>query len=105
MKLMLFDFATRKWSVLNRDRCHCAFPSWSHDGKYVYFLSTPKKERVIYRIRVGDRKAELVVDLKELRVPSEGFWFLWVGLAQDDSPLLVRDAGIRAIYALDWDIQ
>lgn len=25
----------------------------------------------------------------------------WIGLAPDDSPLLVRDAGMREIYALD----
>jgi hypothetical protein len=27
----------------------------------------------------------------------------WVGLAPDDSPLLLRDTGSQDIYALDWE--
>jgi hypothetical protein len=27
----------------------------------------------------------------------------WSGLAPDESPLVVRDASIQEIYALDWE--
>jgi hypothetical protein len=27
----------------------------------------------------------------------------WLGLAPDDSPLLLRDTGTEEIYALDWE--
>jgi hypothetical protein len=54
--------------------------------------------RVISRIR--DRKLELVADLKNFR--QTGFWSVWLGMAPDDSPLLLHDTGTQEIYALDW---
>ena len=35
--LMLFDFKSQKWSVLVNGLTGC--PSWSHDGRFVYFLA------------------------------------------------------------------
>jgi hypothetical protein len=37
-----------------------------------------------------------------LRPPSDEFWYVWFGLANDDSPLVVRDASVREIYAVEW---
>jgi hypothetical protein len=30
------------------------------------------------------------------------FFGYWLGMAPDDSPLLLRDTGTQEIYALDW---
>ena len=46
---------------------------------------------------------ERVADLKGLSIT--GYYGIWLGLAPDDSPLLLRDAGSQDIYALDWEVQ
>lgn len=98
LKMGLFDFETGKWSDLIETTV--SFPNWSKDGEYVYFLHYPENP-AIYRIRIKDRKLELVVDLKGF-VPT-GFWGLWLGLDPDDSPLMLRDAGTQDVYSLDFD--
>ena len=32
-----------------------------------------------------------------------GYWGLWLGLAPDDSPLLLKDMGSQEVVALDVD--
>jgi hypothetical protein len=29
--------------------------------------------------------------------------FNWFGVAPDDSPIMLRDAGTQDVYALDWE--
>jgi hypothetical protein len=41
-----------------------------------------------------------VADLKTFRQTS--YYSVWLGMAPDDSPLLLRDTGTHEIYALDW---
>jgi hypothetical protein len=55
------------------------------------------------RIRIRDRKIEEVADLKNFR--QTGYWSVWLGMAPDDSPLLLRDTGTQDVYALDWQAQ
>jgi len=98
MSLVLFDFQTGKWSELTKGKP--AFPSWSADGRYVYFLRWPDNPAVL-RLRISDRKVEQVADMKNL--PMAGFYGLWLGLAPDDSPLLLRDTGSQDVYSLDWE--
>ena len=99
LSLRLFDFQTEKWSELLKGSI--AFPSWSTDGLYVYFLNLADKPAVL-RVRVRDGKVERVVDLKDL--PLTGYYGFWFGLAPDDSPLLLRDAGSQDLYSLDWEV-
>lgn len=55
----------------------------------------------VFRVQVRDRKLEQVVSLKDFRnAPAD--WG-WLGLAPDDSPLLLRDATTEDVYALDWE--
>jgi len=98
LRLLLFDFQTQQWSELGKG--NFAFPSWSSDGRFIYFLQAPDNPAVL-RVRISDRKVERVADLKNL--PITGYYGVWLGLAPDDSPLLLRDAGTQDIYALDWD--
>ena len=54
----------------------------------------------VMSVRFRDRKIERVADLKNFR--QTGFYSVWLSLAADDSPLLLRDTGSQEIYALDW---
>ena len=67
LSLFLFDFQTQKWSELAKARA--AFPNWSRDGQYVYFLRWLDKPAVL-RVRISDRKVEQVFDLTNLRLQA-----------------------------------
>ncbi len=95
--LRLFDFATQKWEEITK--ISLGFPNWSKNGNYVYFLHGEGQPSVM-RIGIHDRKLERMADLKNFR--QTGYFSFWLGMAPDDSPLLLRDIGTKEIYALDW---
>ena len=95
--IMLFDFAAQRWDEIAK--ISVGFPCWSKTGDYVYFLHGVDQPSVM-RVRIRDRKLERVVDMKGFRLT--GYYSIWLGLAPDDSPLLLRDTGTQEIYALDW---
>ena len=99
-RLMLFDFKTQRWTELAK--INVGWPEWSRSGDYIYFSGNPPAGQPgLFRVRISDHKLEQVVSLKDFRnAPS---WGSWMGLAPDDSLLLVRDAGTQDIYALDWE--
>ena len=97
-KLMLFDFATRKWSELATGAF--AFPNWSHDGKYLYFENFTQAE--VRRIDIHGQKSEWIADLRELRRINDMSGY-WIAPAYDGSPLVMRDAGIQEIYAFETE--
>jgi Tol biopolymer transport system component len=99
-KLMLFDFALKKWSELAK--MNVGFTDWSSDGKYLYFDTGLSDNPGVYRLRLSDRKIERVADLKGLR-RSVSVWIPWSGVAPDGSPLLVRDISSQEVYALDLE--
>jgi Tol biopolymer transport system component len=96
-RLMLFDLAAQKWEEIAK--ITAAFPLWSKTGEYIYFLHQQKQMSVM-RVRLRDRKLERVTDLRNFR--QTGNYGYWLGLAPNDSPLLLRDVGTQEIYALDW---
>ena len=98
-KLMLFDFTTQEWEVLAQ--ALASYPTWSRDGKYVYFTDQFGNGPGIKRVRIADREVEWVASLKELRL-VQTYFGSWFGLAPDDAPLALRDVGIQDIYALNW---
>jgi serine/threonine protein kinase/Tol biopolymer transport system component/DNA-binding winged helix-turn-helix (wHTH) protein len=95
--LMLFDFTTQRWEEIAK--VTVAFPNWSKTGDYVYFLS--EGGRSVVRVRIRDRKLERVADLKN--VPITGYFGWWLGMAPDNSPLLLHDTSTQDIYALNWE--
>jgi hypothetical protein len=95
-KVMLFDRSTGHWTELTRG--DMGGIAWSHDGKYIYLSGGTQKERVIFRVRASDKRVESVASLKGMRLASDE-----IALTPDDSPVVVREAGTREIYALDWD--
>ena len=100
-RLMLLDVKNQRWTELAK--INIGGPEWSREGDYIYFLSAPPagQHSGIFRVRISDRKLERVAGLEDFRQASGSGG--WVGLAPDDSLLLVRDAGTQDIYALDWD--
>jgi Tol biopolymer transport system component/DNA-binding winged helix-turn-helix (wHTH) protein len=97
--LMLFDVPTQRWTELIR--MPVGYPSWSHNGQYLYFDSFFSEEPGLYRIRISDRKLERLVSLAD--IPR--FWGPlgeWAGLAPDDSLLITLDASNEEVYAIDW---
>ncbi len=98
-KLMLFDRASQQWQELVS--MPIGYPSWSHDGQYIYFDTTFVEDANFFRLRISDRKLEKLVSLKGMR-QYWGNFGSWTGLGPDDSPMLVRDTSSQEIYALDW---
>jgi serine/threonine protein kinase/Tol biopolymer transport system component len=97
--VVLFDFQTQKWSELAKVR-DAAFLNWSKDGKYIYLLRWLDRPAIL-RIGIVNRKMEQVGDLMDF--PTAGNLGPWVGIAPDDSPLLLKDIGTQDIYSLDWE--
>jgi len=97
-KLMLYDGDTKSWKQLATSRF--GFENWSHDGKYLYAEDYSDKTDDLVRVRVPAGRIERLLSLKQI---SRGFdpWEFWVGLAPDDSPLLMRDRSTQEIYSLD----
>ena len=97
-KLMLYDTEKKSWRQLAVSRF--AFENWSHDSKYIYAEDYPDKIDDMVRVNVANGKIEHLLSLKEI---PRGFdpWEFWVGLAPDDSPLLMRDKSTQEIYSLD----
>jgi Tol biopolymer transport system component len=99
--LWLYDLKILKWEEVAS--AMAAYPSWSRDGKYIYFSNLPyQREAAFSRVRISDRKLEQVVLLKDPLQPY-GIPGVWTGLTPDDSPLLLRNVGSEEIYALDWE--
>jgi eukaryotic-like serine/threonine-protein kinase len=94
--LRLFEVGTQKWVELAR--LPIGYPNWSRDSKFIFF-DTAGNEPALYRVRISDRKVEQLVSLRNIRRTGT---YAWTGLALDDSPVLLRDAGTDEIYALDW---
>jgi len=95
--LMLFDVQTQKWQELAR--ISMGFPQWSRNSDYVYFLHEENQPSVM-RVRLSDHQVERVADLKNFR--QAGYYGIWLGMAPDDSPVLLRDTGTQEVYSLDW---
>jgi Tol biopolymer transport system component len=104
-KLMIFDFATQKWTEAFGSEI--GYLLWSHDGKYIYFQdlrsSAQDKRNHVVRLRLSDRKIENIVDVKKVGRLTTGTFVDWFGLAPDDSPLFARDISTTEIYALEMD--
>ena len=101
LKLMLFDLTTQKWSEIAK--IFVSYPTWSRDGRYIYFDGTLDSKESFFRILVSGGKPERLFSLDGFQAAGGAFGN-WSGLAPDGTPLLVRDASIQEIYALDWEM-
>jgi Tol biopolymer transport system component len=97
-KLMLYNMEKKNWTQLAVSRF--GFENWSHDARYLYAEDYPDKTDDLVRINVDSGKEERLLSLKDV---PRGFdpWEFWIGLAPDDSLLLMRDRSTQEIYSLD----
>jgi len=95
-KLMLYDFQNRQW----RDVAHGMFQfnTWSQNGKSIYLVDVSRDE--IMRFELDHANLVKIASLKGIEQGNRG----WIGLARDDSPLLVRDKSVSDVYRLDMQI-
>jgi Tol biopolymer transport system component len=99
-RLLLFDFQSQKWTELAKGSL--GWLNWSKDGQYLEVLDTVRTgARAVLKIRISDRKIERVVDLKNFIFA--GHFGSSLAITPDDSLLLLRNAGTRDVYALDWE--
>lgn len=103
-KLLLFDFKTRKWSDWVNEPGVIGFPTWSRDGKYLYYDNIRTEHPTFRRVKVGQTNSELLADLKDLSRYSSVPAGPWSGLAPDGSALFVRGLSSDEIYALDLEL-
>jgi hypothetical protein len=61
------------------------------------------KGESIRRFDVSTGKFVKVVSLKDYRIT--GNYLAWLGIAPDDSPIVLKDAGSQELYALEWQTQ
>jgi Tol biopolymer transport system component/DNA-binding winged helix-turn-helix (wHTH) protein len=97
--LMLFDRTNQKWTELAR--MGIGYPSWSHDGQYLYFDSILTADPAFFRVRISDRQLERLASLKDIH-RLWGVFGEWSGLGPGDSLLVTRNIGSPEIYALEW---
>jgi eukaryotic-like serine/threonine-protein kinase len=95
LNINLFDLSTQRWTVLHKGIL--AFPAWSADGRFLYYLAYVDNPGVL-RIRVATGEVERVLDLSN--VQYTGTLGSWMGLDPTDAPLMLRDTGTNDIYAL-----
>jgi eukaryotic-like serine/threonine-protein kinase len=97
-KLMLYDVEKKSWKELAAARF--GFETWSHDGKYLYAEDYSDKTDDFVRVNAASGNLERMFSLKEV---PRGFdpWEFWIGLAPDDSLLMMRDKSTQEIYSLD----
>ncbi len=97
-ELFVYNFSTRAWTKLAK--ASIGYPVWSHSGDSIFFLNHLAGGDQVFRVSLNNHKVEEVVDLKNFHGAPFliGYWF---GLAPDDSPLLIRDAGIWDFHALN----
>ncbi len=84
MSMKVLNIESGKWSIL--DTGSVAFPEWSHDSKFIYYLMW-KGDATLLRIRPGDAKPEILADVRNERFT--GFFTSWMNLDSSNGPLLL----------------
>lgn len=101
-RLMLFDVQSERWVELARGTWFNVPPYWSRDGKYVYAQDLAGVDQPVVRVRVSNRKVEIVATRKQF-ARSDVKAYSLAGLMPDGSPLVSIILGHDDIYALDVD--
>jgi Tol biopolymer transport system component len=94
---MLFDARAGSWTEVPAG---ASIRRWSRDSLYFYFLQRGPNPAVM-RMRVSDQSVEQVASLSGFRLAGHlaGISFT---LDPQESPVILRDAGIQEIYSLAW---
>jgi dipeptidyl aminopeptidase/acylaminoacyl peptidase len=98
-RLKIYDFETQRWSDLAQGALGDI--GFYPDSKSVFYFDQTKQS--VFRVRLNDRKTELIADLRLINQPTLPYWSAWAGLAPDGSLLVMRDLGTQEIYALELE--
>jgi Tol biopolymer transport system component/DNA-binding winged helix-turn-helix (wHTH) protein len=101
--LLLYEFATQKWTVIVKDLGIIGYMEWMNDGKSIMFDTLDGAKPAFYRLRLPDLHLETVASLGDVR-RYYGDFGPWTGIAPDGSPLLVRDISNEEVYSLELQL-
>lgn len=99
-KLMLYEFATKRWSQLAQ--ATFAYDNWSHDSRYIYLEDYSQGDDIV-RVSVQGGPLQRLESVKDIPRGSDP-WASWLGLAPNDAPVLMRDQSTQEIYGLDLQL-
>ena len=100
-RLVVYDVARRRWKTLATS--WIGWPAGSRDSRWISFRGgrSIMDAMTVYRVRAADGELETVASLEGVR-QAWGEQAFWLGLAPDDSPLVLKDASSHELYALEW---
>lgn len=101
--LLLYEFATRKWTVIAKGLGPIGYMEWTDNGKSILFDTLLVQEPAFHRLRLSDLHLDTIVKIGDIR-RYYGPFGPWSGIAPDGSPLLVRDISNEEIYSLDLQL-
>ncbi|MGP8253297.1 MAG: winged helix-turn-helix domain-containing protein [Terracidiphilus sp.] len=96
--LMLYDRSTQRWTTLAKHGV--GDPTWSHDGRYVYFQDFLEAGKPIYRIAAPSGKPEPVATIQSL-LPISAIDYRLIGLAPGDLPIVTARTPDVNLYEVD----
>jgi len=98
---MLYDVERKTWQGLGVNLSH---PLWTRDGTRIIFKGYDRTMKgSLFELTLGDRRVTPIARFDGLRLVY-GSAATWMGLAPDDSPVVLRDIGSQDIYAVDLEL-
>jgi Tol biopolymer transport system component/DNA-binding winged helix-turn-helix (wHTH) protein len=101
--LLLYEFATRKWTVIAKGLGPIGYMEWTDGGRNILFDTLLVLEPAFYRLRLSDLHLDTIAKIGDVR-RYFGPFGPWTGIAPDGSPLLVRDINNEEIYSLELQL-
>lgn len=98
-KIVVYDFAARKWSDWVNDPDGVGSEAWTADSRHLMYVTD---NDACKRVKLGDARPEEVFSFKGFPAYLTEFG-TWTDIGPGDSRLFVRDVGTQEIYALDVD--
>jgi hypothetical protein len=96
----MWIYSPERGTVTNVSELDLVYPNWTLDGKA--FVGLDLQTRQVKRVWLDTRRVETIADVSGM--PLEGLTATpWMGLAQDDAPLVLRSHDTFELYALDWE--
>jgi len=97
-KLMLFDVAAQRWSLLANTSV--ADPVWGVDSKAIYIHAFMAANQPIYKVEVPTGKLQQVADLSSFRSGEVADYFFG-GVTPEGVPLVRARSSTGNLYSLD----
>jgi Tol biopolymer transport system component/DNA-binding winged helix-turn-helix (wHTH) protein len=96
--LMLYDRSNQHWTTLTKHGV--GDPTWSRDGRFVYFQDFLEPGKPIYRVPVPEGKPQLVATIQSL-LPISATDYRLIGLAPGDLPIVTARTPDVNLYSVD----